>query len=119
MGLSRLLNIDAVFEKVSSYLEARLELFKIEAKEEVSLILGKFVIYLLIFGCALFFMFLLSIALALKVGLILQNYPLGFVIISGFYLILCIFLFIIRDKLKLDKLFFDLLNPEKDKKEDV
>ena len=112
----KFLKLDRVMDDVSAYLETRLKLFKIEAREELSEAIARILqaglIFLLIFLGLVF----LSITAGLYLGMLLDNYVLGFLIISGFYILTSIALILFGDKLGLrDKIYKYLGEPFKTK----
>jgi uncharacterized membrane protein YqjE len=97
-SLARFFKVDSMIENLTGYVETRVELLKIEAKEEVSKQLSNAIVYGSIgFLFALVLLFL-SVAIALTIGEHLGNFA-GFAIVAGFYLIVGLALLLNREKL--------------------
>ena len=92
--------LDRVIDGISGYVETRLELFKLEAREEMASITAKifqaaFLILLILFALMLF-----SVAGCIALGKLVGSQSIGFLIGGSFYLILGILLYLLKDKLK-------------------
>ena len=97
-SLSKFFKVDSLLGNLTGYLETRVELLKIEVKEDLAKSLAKGISYLLIaFIFALFIIFL-SIAAALFVGAWLGNFA-GFSIVGLVYLITGFILWLSRERL--------------------
>lgn len=96
--LSKFFKVDTLLDNLSGYVETRVELLKVEAREEVAGGLAKGIAYLLVaFVLALFVAFT-SVAIALLLSATLGLFV-GFAIVAGFYLLLGIILWLWREKL--------------------
>ena len=96
--LSKFFKVDSLLGNLTGYVETRVELLKIEVKEDVAKGLAQAVTYLFIaFVVALFITFL-SIALAILIGQRLGNIA-GFSIVALIYLIVGVILWARREKL--------------------
>lgn len=96
--LSKFFKVDSLLGNLTGYVETRVELLKIEVKEDVAKGLAQAISYLLIaFVVALFITFI-SIALALLLGQRLGNIA-GFSIVALIYLIVGAILWSRREKL--------------------
>ncbi|MDN4165728.1 phage holin family protein [Cytophagales bacterium LB-30] len=85
-----LFNFDSIIDNLKGYVETQVSLTKIEIKEEVQQSIAKLVSMLLLSVFLFFFLLFLSAALALYLNEILNSPYLGFVLITVFYLILCL-----------------------------
>jgi len=90
--LFKFLRIDAIIENLSGLVEARLELAKLEIKEEVAktgarIIAGVVFSFLLVMIIIFF-----SISLASWLNSILDNMYMGYFIVTGFYILVLILL---------------------------
>ena len=103
---AKLFKIDHLIENLTGYVETRVELIKIEVKEELAKSLAKAVAYLLIAFIAAVFIIFISTAAALGLAQALGNVA-GFSIVAGVYLVATLILWILRDKLisKFEKRF--------------
>lgn len=99
----KFLRLDGLFSHVSGYIEARVELVKIEIREEVAGILSRGLLLMLIsmigFLCLLF----LSIGLAQYLNVVLESSFTGYLIVAAFYGVLLLGLLIFN------KSFFKML----------
>lgn len=92
-------NIELLYEKTKKYTETSIELFKLNTIDKIAdLVSSLFVRLILIMVVAMFTLFL-NIALSLFIGTLLGETFLGFLIISGVYLVLYIIMFNYRKKL--------------------
>ncbi|HLT81438.1 MAG TPA: phage holin family protein [Cyclobacteriaceae bacterium] len=82
----KLLKLENLFESVSGYVESKLELFKMEIREEVAGIVARILVVLLIGLCFLLFLILASIGLAYYLGTLVGMTG-GIMIVAGFYLL--------------------------------
>ncbi|TRX61439.1 phage holin family protein [Fulvivirga sp. M361] len=109
-GLLNFLKLDNIVEHFIGLVESKIEIAKIEIKAELAQGISKGIVaLLLIFFMALFFLFL-NIAIALFIGHAVDNLGLGFLMVSGFYLVVFILLYLMKDFLKLDTFFEDKLS---------
>jgi len=97
-SLSKFFKIDNLLNNLTGYLETRVELLKIEVKEELAKSLAKAVAYLFIAFIATLFLTFFSIAVALLLSASLGNFA-GFSIVGGAYFLVAIILFLSREKL--------------------
>jgi len=95
----KLFKLDKILENLVGYVETRLELYKVEFKEEVAKAIGAmaFIMVLVaVFGLMIVF---LSLALANQLNAVLDSNYLGFLIIAVIYLISGILIIVYREKL--------------------
>ena len=104
-GLLNYLKLDNIIEHFIGLVESKVEIAKIEIKEELAHGLSKGIVALLLLFFAILFFLFFNIAIALFVGYALNNAGYGFLIISGFYLIIFTILYLLRDTLKLSEFF--------------
>lgn len=92
-------NIDLLYEKAKNYAELNIELAKLRAIEKtadiVSSILSKLMVSV---GVIMFFLFL-NISFSLYLGDVLGKDYLGFLVVSGIYLLITILLNTYKNKL--------------------
>lgn len=104
--LSKFFKVDSLLSNLAGYAEARVELLKVEVKEDLSKGLARGVSYLIIaFVFALMLTFL-SVAAALLIGKVIGVIG-GFGVVASVYLIIGLLLWFKRDKLiaKLEEVF--------------
>jgi len=91
-------SVEALFEKTGDYLETRMELLKLQAvnrtSDITSSIISKFILGLVISLIVL----LLNTGIAIWIGEITGKIYYGFFIVSGFYIIVAIFMYAFRSK---------------------
>jgi len=99
------LNIDKVVDHLSKFVEIKLEIYELKAKEQLVGIVSSFATLALIISLGLFMLFFCSLALGFYLNGILESRFLGFVIVGLIYLLICIILIIFKDKIITNKLF--------------
>ncbi|WP_291119932.1 hypothetical protein [Flavobacterium sp. UBA6135] len=92
-------NIEKLYDKAEQYSRTSVELIKLNAIDKSSDVISSLaVIASLAFIVAIFTLFV-NIGIALLIGNMLEDIALGFFIISGFYVVLGIVVFIFRKSL--------------------
>jgi uncharacterized membrane protein YqjE len=64
----KFLKMDSLIENITGYVETRIELLKIEIKEEIAKSLSKALVYVIIVGVVMLFVLLISMAGAYKIA---------------------------------------------------
>jgi uncharacterized membrane protein YqjE len=82
----KFLRLDGIFDHLSGYVEARIELLKIEIREDVAKAIAGALIYIVVFFFATMFMIFLSIGLAQFLNQYFNASYIGFWLVAGFYL---------------------------------
>lgn len=95
----KFLKLDGFIESLTGYVETRVELLKIEVKEEIVNLLIKATLFLIVAFSFLFFLVFISIALALWIGKSIGLIS-SFSIVAGIYLFLMILLLLAKDSIK-------------------
>jgi uncharacterized membrane protein YqjE len=113
-SIARFFKVDSLISNLTGYIETRLELLKVEAKEELSKGLSNVLVYLLLAFVFVLVIVFISVAIALVIGERLGPFA-GFGIVAGFYLILGLGLLLSRDALiqKLEKKISSMFNKKK------
>lgn len=96
--ISKFFKLDTLVENLTGFVETRVELLKIEVKEDVAKGLAKAGVWLLISLVVLLFVVFVSIAIAIWIGHELGMIW-GFVIVSAAYLVIGVILLLSRDSL--------------------
>ena len=106
----KFLKLDGLIENLSAYVEARLEVFKLEVKEDIAKLMAKFIFFLILALSVLFFLLLLSFSLAYYLSPFVGTGG-GLLIIAGCYLVIALISFIYRKKIyrKLEKKLLDIV----------
>lgn len=91
-------NKDKLFEKVENYATTSIDLLKLNAVEKsadvISSLSHRIVLLLIV---AMFTLFI-NVGVSLYIGKLLNEYYLGFFMVSTFYLVLAVFVYIFRNK---------------------
>ncbi|HEX5167919.1 MAG TPA: phage holin family protein [Cyclobacteriaceae bacterium] len=108
--LLKFLKLDGLIDSLSDYFETRVEILKIEIKEDVIRLIAQILVGLVIGVAALFFLLLISFAVAYSIADRLGT-PLGFIIVAGFYLILAILFLLFKKDIsaKLEKILSEII----------
>jgi len=96
--ISKFFKIDSLISNLTGFVETRVELLKIEVKEDLAKGLAKAVSYLMIAFVSALFLSFISVAIALLLGQRLGNFA-GFSIVAGVYLVIALILWFSREKL--------------------
>ena len=113
-SIAKFFKVDRLISHLTGYIETRVELLKIEAKEELSKGLSKVLFFLLLAFVFALVMVFLSVAIALEIGERMGNFA-GFSIIAAFYLIISVGLWLSRESLsaKFEEKIADMFNNKK------
>jgi hypothetical protein len=107
-------NAENIHDQVQAYIESNVAYYKLwgfkVAMKSTTMIL-KFTLILLCFCMVLLFC---SIAAAFAIGIALDSYALGFLVVAGIYLLVTVLLFLVKDKIvegpileKFSEIFFN------------
>jgi uncharacterized membrane protein YqjE len=113
-SIAKFFKVDSLISNLTGYVETRIELLKVEAKEELSKGLSQVIIFLLLaFVFALVIIFL-SVGIALLLSTRWGAFA-GFGAVAGFYLVIGTILLVSRDSLNkaLEKKIAELLSKKK------
>lgn len=98
-SLMKFLKLDGIMANLTGYVETRIELMKLEIKEDVAKTLAKATVFLVIGVMALLFIFFISAAIALKIGEAASPF-IGFAIVAGFYGLIGVVIWLSRTSLQ-------------------
>ncbi|WP_294251397.1 phage holin family protein [uncultured Chryseobacterium sp.] len=87
-----------MIETVKEYVSKRIDLLKIEATEKSSLSAGVITYFVLMVVAFSFFIILFNFGIAFLIGEALGNHSYGFLIVSGFYLLIMIIIMICKKR---------------------
>ncbi|WP_338357027.1 hypothetical protein [Yeosuana marina] len=91
-------HIELLYEKVKEYTETSLELYKLNAIDITADVVSSLVSRIaLVLVFSLFTLFV-NIGISLLIGNLIGSYYLGFLIVSGFYLIITILIYFFSNK---------------------
>ena len=115
-SIAKFLKIDSLIDNLTGYIEARVDMLKIEAREEITRVLSNTAIYLFVVFVFLLGLGLVSVAVALVIGDKLGAVSTGFFIVSGFYLLVGVVLIFFREALvqKIEKKVAIMFNKKKE-----
>jgi hypothetical protein len=97
-SIAKFLKLDQVMERLTDYVESRIEILKYDLKEDLSKIISKLSVFLILVFAFTFFLFFFSMALAFSLTRYVGMFG-GFSIVSGVYVIVGIILFLQRKPL--------------------
>ncbi|WP_155211038.1 phage holin family protein [Fulvivirga aurantia] len=94
-------NLDKIKDDFIGYAETKIELLKLELKEEIARAMAKLLIQMLLGICLLIALILLSIAASIKINQLLDSAFLGYLVVAFIYItfVLTFYLFVDRNKL--------------------
>lgn len=124
-------SVDMLYEKAKKYTETSAELLALKTVDKTADVLSSLTSIVLIVIVVAMFTLFINVGLSLFIGNLLNEYYLGFFIVSGFYLVLGLVLYMFKDRLikipvtnliiikllkskKSDSNFFDILKEDKD-----
>ena len=90
--------IEMLFERAEDYTRTTVELAKLNTVDTTADVLSSLLSRLAVSIVFVMFIFLINIGLSLWIGELLHNTYYGFFIVSGFYLLISIILYINKDK---------------------
>lgn len=106
--------MDSLIENITGYVEARIELLKMDVREEVSKGVAKALVYIVIVALATLFILLVSMAGAYKIAESVGTSA-GFAIVAGVYLLLGLLVYAFRNSIteSLENRFLEKMNKKK------
>ena len=114
-SILKFLKLDSLIENLTGYVETRIELTKMEIREDLAKALSNFLLYILLGVVLTLFIMLISIAAAHWIANSTGAVG-GFAIVAGFYLLLGLMVFAFRGAI-VEKLQKQLIQIMKKKKE--
>lgn len=90
-------NSETLFDKVENYVKSSVDLFKLQLIDKSSDLISSLVAKIAIVLIVSMFLFFINIGIAIWIGEILNSLSLGFIIISGFYLMTSILIYFYRN----------------------
>lgn len=91
-------NIALLVDEAESYIEAKAELYKLKAADRITEISTTIIVKLLFVLIGLIVIVAVNIGIALLIGKWMGQSYYGFFIIAGFYLLLGIIMYFVKDK---------------------
>ncbi|MEQ9169179.1 MAG: phage holin family protein [Fulvivirga sp.] len=109
-GILGLLGIDNIFESIKKLVDTRLQIIKLELKDDLAKFLANAFISIITINILLIAIMLISIGVSIYLGDVLGNYTMGFILVACFYLLIFFLLLIFRNKIGLKEFFEKELN---------
>lgn len=95
----KIFEIDKLIASVQGYVETKMELVKLDAKEEFQSVAAKFFVLSLMVITGLMTLLFLSIALSFFLNSLLESNSWGFLIVGALYLIITILVFSNKERI--------------------
>lgn len=89
-----------LIDTLINYIETKLEIYKLQAKEEASKIIAFIVLILIFLMLLLLFLLFISLFVGEIINKALSNDYVGYLIVSGFYIIGGLLLYLFRKKIQ-------------------
>ncbi len=97
-SILKLLKLDGLVANLTGYVETRVELLKLEIREEIAKAIARMTVLVLVMATISLFILFFSVSVALLIGEYLGFFE-GFLIVSGFYLLVAILVLLMRKSL--------------------
>jgi hypothetical protein len=113
-------DVELLYKKAEKYSKTSFELLQLNAVDKISDVLSSLSVIIAIAIVAAMFTLFINIGISLYIGKLLNDYALGFFIISGFYFMLGIIVLIFRNafiKIPIDNLIISKFLKSSDKTE--
>lgn len=95
----KMLKLEGLIDNVSKYVETRVELLKIEVKEDLARLLAKVFLMMILTLFFILFVVLASMGLAWYLGALVKSMVGGYLMVSGMYLLLALISLIFRKEI--------------------
>jgi len=93
-------SIEPLLQRAEEYGKTTLELLKLKSLDKVATVAAAMISRLILISILVFFVFTLTVAVALWLGEVLGKNYYGFLVVASFYALLAIILFLIRPLIK-------------------
>jgi uncharacterized membrane protein YqjE len=113
-SILKFLKLDSLLQNVTGFVETKVELMKLEIKEDLAKGLSRVAVFFAVGFTVLLFIVFLSIAVAFMLGESLGTFG-GFAVVAGFYLLLALVTLLSREALyeKLEKQLSNIMTKKK------
>ena len=98
-GNLEILNLEKLVDQISKFMELKMEIYELKVKEQLVGIISNFATLALIFSLGLFMLLFASLALGFYLNTLLESTFLGFFLVGGLYLLICLTLILFKDKI--------------------
>ena len=92
-------SVEMLYEKAKKYTETSLDLLTLNTVDKTADVLSSLISRIFIAMAVAMFTLFVNIGISLFIGMLLDEYYLGFLIVSAFYLIIAVVLYFFKDKL--------------------
>ena len=82
--------VEELFEKTDSYIKTNVNLLKLKTVDKTAILVSSLTANLTLFLLCFILLLLVSVGVSIWVGQNLNNMPLGFMIVAGFYVLLIV-----------------------------
>jgi Putative Actinobacterial Holin-X, holin superfamily III len=111
--LFKFLRLDAIIEHLTGLIEARLELAKLEIREEVAKVGARIISTIVLVFLLVMIIIFLSFSIATWLNSLTDSVYLGYFIVTGFYVLVLVLLIIFNVRIRLQQKIEDMLiDPE-------
>ena len=97
-SLLKFFKLDGITNNLVGYVETRMELLKLELREDLARGLARVIVFILMAFVATLFIFFISMALAYKLGEYMGAFG-GFAVVAGIYLVAAIVFYTGRERI--------------------
>ena len=97
-SILKFLKLDSLVSHLTGYVETRIELMKLELKEDLARTLSKAIVFLVLGLAFMMFIFFISMAIAYKIGEQIGIFG-GFATVAGFYVLVALVLLLFRENI--------------------
>lgn len=113
-SILKFLKLDSLMANMAGYVETRVELLKVEMKEDIARALSKAAVFIILAFVATLFIFFISMAVAYKIGEQIGTFG-GFAVVAAFYALVALVLWFTRDATseKLEGQLKEIMKPKK------
>src|SRR5690348_4750862 len=113
-SLIKFFKLDGIASNFTGYVETRMELLKIEIKEDVAKALSKVIVFILLAFVFTLFVLFISMATAYKLAEFVGSFG-GFGIVAGLYLVIALLMYFNREEIskKIEKQVLDITKKKK------
>ncbi len=98
-SIFKFLRLDNLVENLSGYFETRVELIKLEVREEITKVISHALMLAVLLLLALLFLVFFSIGLANYLNVYFQDFYMGYWIVAGIYGLPGLIIFLFRKKI--------------------
>lgn len=95
----KFLRLDNLMTHLTGYVEARIELLKVEIREETAKVLASAIVIIIVTFLALIFLLFLSVGLAHYLNTFFEHAHIGYWIVAGIYGLPCLIFILFRKRI--------------------